>query len=289
MSHALPVYGINDFKPEAEQVPDFYISRFSMHMQKHDFITRPHRHDFYVVLYFSAGSGEHIIDFIKYEVKPGQLFFLAPGQVHSWSLSKDVEGDILFFSREFYESYFNDKKISRFPLFKSGAQVLTTTNHLEILWTLDSTIRQLYHEYTSQLTGSRDIIRDYLDILLHRLSHFMPKDAKATSGDAVSWQVQELQRLIEQHYLQHLTPAEYASTLNLNVKYLNELCQRYLGKTTGRLIQERLLLEAQRLLVHQDISITEVADELNFEDNSYFSRFFKKMTGQSPEQWRRTV
>jgi AraC-like DNA-binding protein len=288
MNHALPVYGINDFKPEAEQATDFYISRFSTHMQKHDFITRPHRHDFYLMLYFSAGSGEHIIDFITYEVKPGQLFFLAPGQVHSWSLSNDVEGDILFFSREFYESYFNNKRISNFPLFKSGAQVLTTTNHLEILWTLDSTLRQLYHEYSSHNTGGNDIIRDYLDILLHRLSHFMPQSAKAALGETASWQVQELQRLIDDHYLQHYTPAEYAAMLNLNVKYLNELCQRYLGKTTGRLIQERLLLEAQRLLVHKDITISQVADQLNFEDNSYFSRFFKKMTGQSPEQWRKS-
>jgi AraC-like DNA-binding protein len=288
MHEGLPVYGINDFRPEKETA-EFYISRFSEHMRKHDFITRPHRHDFYIILYFSAGSGEHVIDFVKYEVKPGQIFFLGPGQVHSWSLSRDVEGDILFFSREFFESYFNNKKLSSFSLFKSGAQLISASEHMEILWTLDSTLRQLYHEYASSSPASKNIIRDYLDILLHRLSHYIPSTPEAETVDTGNWQIQQLRQLIDENFLRHYTPADYAQELHLNVKYLNELCQKYLGKTTSRLIQERMLLEAKRLLAHNDLSISQVSAQLNFEDNSYFSRFFKKISGQSPEQWRKTI
>ncbi|RYZ32209.1 MAG: AraC family transcriptional regulator, partial [Sphingobacteriales bacterium] len=71
--------------------------------------------------------------------------------------------------------------------------------------------------------------------------------------------------------------------------HLNALCQDLLGKTAGELIRDRILLEAKRLLVNADISISEIAWQLNFADNSYFSKFFKKQAGTTPEAFRKSI
>lgn len=65
----------------------------------HKHIEKPHRHDFYVTVLFTHGSGVHEIDFQSYDVQPGSLFFLSPGQIHSWELSDDTEGYIFFSHR----------------------------------------------------------------------------------------------------------------------------------------------------------------------------------------------
>lgn len=211
---------------------------------------------------------------------------LGPGQVHSWSLSEDVEGDILFFSRDFFEGYFARKRLSDYPLFGPGHQLLNTLQNLEAVRPIRNIFSEIGKEYQSGHIRSQDLIRDYLDILINRISEYI-QPSVGLAADTGSWQVRALQALIDVHYLQHYTPADYAAALNLSVKYLNELSQRYLGKTTTQLIHERIILEAKRLLAHGQVTVSAVALQLNFEDNSYFSRLFRKVTGMPPEQWRR--
>lgn len=80
----------------------------------HKHIEKPHRHDFYVTVLFTHGSGVHEIDFQSYDVQPGSLFFLSPGQIHSWELSDDTEGYIFFFSQEYYNMHYVNQKLKAF-------------------------------------------------------------------------------------------------------------------------------------------------------------------------------
>jgi AraC-like DNA-binding protein len=98
--------------------------------------------------------------------------------------------------------------------------------------------------------------------------------------------LQQLENLIEIHFKAHLPVTFYAGKLNVTSRQLNELCKNSLGKTTNEVIQERLLLEAQRLLVHSELTSSQIAAELGYFDIPYFFRFFKKHTGQTPEQFR---
>jgi AraC-like DNA-binding protein len=77
--------------------------------------------------------------------------------------------------------------------------------------------------------------------------------------------------------------------MNLSPKHLNEICRVGLNKTVGDLIQQRVLLESKRLLAYTSKNISEIAEELNFSDKSYFIRFFKKYTSLPPEQFRKVV
>ena len=90
-----PVYNISQFKDE-DSNKHLYCNRFDKHLQTHPFIEKPHRHDFHLVVIFTKGHGTHVIDFNTFEIKPGSVFVLQPGQMHHWILSKDIDGYILF-------------------------------------------------------------------------------------------------------------------------------------------------------------------------------------------------
>ena len=99
--------------------------------------------------------------------------------------------------------------------------------------------------------------------------------------------LRNFRKLIDQHYLSIRLPKEYADLLYVTPNHLNALCHDLLGKTAGELIRDRILLEAKRLLTNANMTIAEISYTLNFQDNSYFNRFFKKYAGVTPDEFRK--
>jgi AraC-like DNA-binding protein len=95
--------------------------------------------------------------------------------------------------------------------------------------------------------------------------------------------------LLEQHFRSESHPAVYARMLRSTERALNEATRRALGATPNRLIRDRVLLEAKRLLLHSSMAVAQVADQLGFDDPAYFSRCFKKHTGRSPVDYRHAL
>src|ERR1043165_5896003 len=112
-----PVYRLEDFSTQKEV--SYYVNRLPLHLKEHRFVNAPHRHDFYLVVYFTKGRGTHDIDFIRYKVVPNTLFLMQPGQMHSWDLSADADGYVFFHSRSFYEETYHGPRIREFPFFRS--------------------------------------------------------------------------------------------------------------------------------------------------------------------------
>ena len=77
----------------------------------------PHKHDFYMSLLFTAGSGTHIIEFVRYKIEPGVVFMLGPGKVHTVEMSDDIDGIIIFHTREFFDLNFTSEKVDQYPFF----------------------------------------------------------------------------------------------------------------------------------------------------------------------------
>ena len=280
----LPIYKIEDYKTRKRSSRFFYLSGLAEHLQEHKFIQRPHKHDFYIVMLVTQGTGSHTIDFRDYPVQAGIVFFLTPGQVHSWQLSDDADGFILFFTQEYY---LEQKKLYQYPYFAT----LSDNTPLPVPEAeQEQLLHVIYHmqqEYQQQLVMKDDVLRDYLDILLVKLLRVHNAQGHTTApSPAALPELLQLQRLIDLHYKEHQPVSFYADKLNTSSKHLNEVCKKSLGKTTTQLIQERLVLEAKRLLTHSALSIKQVAAETGFFEISYFFRFFKKHTGQTPEQFR---
>ena len=91
--------------------------------------------------------------------------------------------------------------------------------------------------------------------------------------------------LVEKHFKEIKFPSVYAGMMNITERHLNRICKTCLDKTSSDLIFDRTILEAKRLLMRNGISISEVAEQLGYLDNSYFSRLFKKRTGSTPKKF----
>jgi AraC family transcriptional regulator, transcriptional activator of pobA len=262
---------------------------FREHTAQYKFIQTPHRHDFYLLIIFTSGQGTHTIDFVDYPIQPGSVFFMSPAQVHTWTYSEDTDGYLLFFNPDFYLVDFSARTLFDLPLFHSLA-----TPPVEYLSAPEASgVEELFVRVYQELMGSsyrrEDIIRSYLNIILIRLSGFrLASQPPQLSAHAQS-QIRQLELLVETHYLEHRTVRDYAGLMALSEKQLYTVCQTALGKPLQKIIQDRLLLEAKRLLIHTELSVAQVADRLNFVDHSYFNRFFRKATGLTPEQFRHSV
>jgi len=283
----LPIFRIQDFDAQTRREQYFYLNYFANHLREHQFIQKPHKHNFYIVLLLTSGYGTHTIDFKTYTVQPRTVYFLSPGQVHSWQLTTDADGYILFFTSKFYLWGHPQNKLYDFPYFNAllHRPLLQVTEAEEVQ--LTEIIRSIAREHVGRQPSKEDIIRDYLDILLillTRMYQAQNPEEQVSSGELL--QLQNLENLIDRHYKAHQPVSFYADQLHVTVKQLNESSKRTIGKTVKELIQHRVVLEAQRLLVHSPLTITQIAAELGYFDNSYFSRFFKKHAGQTPEQFR---
>ena len=100
------------------------------------------------------------------------------------------------------------------------------------------------------------------------------------------WLVKKFKQLIEEHYKENLSVKDFAGKLSITPSHLNETVKHIIGRTASDLIDEKMIIEIKKLLLHTDLTASEIAFALNFSDQSYFSKFFKKHTGLSPGEFR---
>lgn len=279
------ILGIEEFGENGRRLKDFYCSDLKKHLQVHSKrITAPHKHDFFLVVLFTNGSGMHEVDFEKHEVTPGSIFMLSPGQAHYWELSADVEGVILFHTQEFFEVSFQKQAIYEFPFFQSvqnsSAIFLKPEDQTKASYTFNSILK----EFTNQDPLSGLKIASLLNVLYIDLSRVYSQTADETLGNVESNMryVAQLQQLIEVNFKEERSPSWYADQLSITIRHLNRQVNLALGKSTSQLIAERVILEAKRLIVYDPSSLAKISYELGYEDYAYFSRLFKKWTGQTP-------
>jgi len=280
----LPVFKINNFKGDSFSKPDFYIKSFAEHAITHQFIKVPHAHDFFMLLLFTEGSGTHAIENEKFPISRGSVFFMSPSEVHLWEIDKKADGYILFFNSSFYLMDTLSKEYLKLPFFRAKQKVRYVHLNETAIKEVEPVFKLIATEYQSESKMMLRIIRSYLDVLLYKLTEFVEPQASGKEENVSI--IPQLEGLIEEHFREHQPVAFYAEKLNVLPDQLNHLTKKYLNKTVTTLIQERLITEAKRLLVYTSLTSSEIAFQLNFSDNSYFNRFFKKVEKVTPDQFR---
>lgn len=284
----LPIIRIEDFAyGSVIKSTDFHYARLENMMST---LPYPHRHDFFHIVWIERGTGHHIIDSVKYEVRPGTLFFMSPGQIHDFALSDDTEGYTVSFSAEFFVLQLQNKNLlAQIPIFNHDEPV-------QVLYTqgvdtdeLRSVIETIRDEYVNESFRAQDMIRSHLFILLVKASRLTLPLTGAGAGNRDQLLYRRLKALLEENFANVQDPAKYATMLRATERALNEAARRCGGVTTGQLIRERVILEAKRLLAHSGAQVAQVAVQLGFDDPAYFSRCFKKHTGRTPIEFRQTI
>ncbi|GAB4055629.1 AraC family transcriptional regulator [Spirosoma litoris] len=285
MSLAVPVYKLQSF-PRHEPDALFYMTRLEKLVQEFKGIDNPHSHTFYLLMWIVQGSGTHTIDFRTYPIGPSQLYFLTPGQVHSWELSADVQGYNLFFDANFFRARFGNR-LYQYPFFHSHQHqpLLEVTDQQPLFSDL---FRYAYKEYENQQPNRADVFLSFVHILLETANRIYNQQWVGTDTHFYD-RIRDYEELIESQFLTVREVSAYADQMNLTPNYLNHICKKVLGKTASQLLYERIAIEAQRLLTHTTQSVKEIGFQLGFEDPSYFVRFFKKTVGQTPAEFRQLL
>ncbi|WP_162426514.1 AraC family transcriptional regulator [Pontibacter pudoricolor] len=244
----------------------------------------PHRHDAYqLILVQETKGGDNLIDFRRYEMVEGRIFLIGPGQAHQRQ-SRQERGVLVFFSEAFLQTtgITAHEALVLFGAVYQHPYLDLKPEHQEIFLQVTA----LISTELRQPVPSQAILSRYLFILLNYLLRECHVQIAQLSPARHSERLFRLSSLIEEHYKQHKPVSFYAEALGITPKHLNSLCRQYLHTTVADMQNARLLLESKRLLYFSSLSVKEIAYQLGFEDNSYFVRFFRRLTGTTPLQFR---
>lgn len=286
--HPLPVYTIDNLPGVVPQTGDVIVERFAKYLEVHPNLHAAHGHDFYHLVLFTKGGGRHTIDFRHFPACRGALYFMVPGQVHSWAFEGETDGYVVNFREGYFQSLLADANyLDRFPFFSGDITEQVFQLRPDALENTASILERA----AGEAAGDDLLNEDALRLLLLELFILVARETAiagnphSPAGQVVT--LRQFRRLLNAHFRELRLPKEYAALLFVTPNYLNALCRNTLQKTAGELIRERVLLEAKRMLVNQHRDISSIAYDLGFTDNSYFSRFFRKYAGCSPETFRK--
>ena len=233
-----------------------------------------HLHGFYEIIWFQKGSGTHYVDFNQYAIAPGTIIFISPGQIHSFDTKHDQEGYVLKICAELFDDFVSLSCVTVQDKDSAALEMLIGAMQEELKKEDSLGHREALHALVKLFVIM--VRRSYAEI-----NPSTPNPHKVSYKAFLNFR-----KLIEENYCRLHTVKDYASLLNVSSKtltlYVNE-CSKY---SPLELINNRIILEAKRLLRYSVLSVKEIAFRLGFEDPSYFAKFFKRLVKQSPADYR---
>ena len=246
-------------------------------------LDKPNRHTFHELFWVTQGAGQHFIDFVGYDIRPNTLFFVEQGRVHFWDLAKPLQGYVALIKTDFLFSTASVDSVSRFELFRTiGRHPAIYPSPQEVPW-FHAGWERIDHEFNSARFGRVAAINSLLQLIFieaKRLIMTETKDAHpTTASERLTYRYQQLveKKASEQHKVE-----AYADELGVATAYLSQCVKEVMGMTAGEILRRQIVLEAKRLLAYTDGTVAEIARQLNFKNASYFGRFFKRETSQTP-------
>lgn len=278
--HSIPILSVGNILGEET----LGITLFRHSVKGRNEFEQPHKHDFYMVFFVEKGSGVHNVDFTQYTVNDYQVYFIRAGQVHNWSLDVDTSGFQLMLAADVITIFSN---LGSFPFFEQSVPSCLSLdkkkfeefkNHLQEL--------ELVLSDNDVLTKEIVLLRLHLMLKLLQKEYLnqFPEHDSSTKPEKI---IKGFNTLIDDHFNVESSVNFYADKLNITANYLNILSQKYLKMPASDVIKQRTILEAKRLLTSTDLSIKEIGYQLGFNDNTYFSKVFKKYTGKTPGDFKK--
>ena len=274
---SIPVNSFNDKYREG-----IIIARASLNgLPNSKEIEQSHRDEGHLFILQEKGTTYIEIDFQKHKIKAPALIYIHPNQVHRLIKFENAKvGTWMITSENLHQEYIRlleDLTPVKFlSLKKEPLSIISEMLSLCINFS-ERKDEKLYYSILKESCNTLValVISQYLSL---------SKSTDQISRFTVITKAFKLS--LEQNYIEIKSPAEYAKNLNISTAYLNECVKTTTGHPVSYHIQQRVILESQRLLYHSDKSIKEIASELGYDDYSYFTRLFTKVTGMTPLAFR---
>ncbi|QJB57240.1 AraC family transcriptional regulator [Pseudodesulfovibrio sp. zrk46] len=247
----------------------------------------PHLHDFYVVQYVTKGRGLHVIDFQPFDIVPNSLYFVSPQQLHIWRPEGEVDGFVLAFAEEFFKT--TDPpfgSVFELEFFNSVAHSPMLHASDEQARIIHDSLALMQKEFMDKNEGYASVVRAQFHILMVQLQRMFSGHIEEGREAHEPSLVRQFKDMVSRHYASQLSIQDYADKLGVSVSRLNNAIKDAIGQTPGQVVRRELLLAAKRMLAHSDLNVSEICFKLNFEDPSYFGRFFKREAGVTPSVFR---
>lgn len=248
-----------------------------------------HRQQYYEIVWLKNGSGVHVIDTFNYQYSGSILFMLSPGQLHQIHPIEKGDGYVI----KFLPSLFSDNKDLDEYLIKTGLFDNIQSEPLiklssSIHSVLEDVIKKMEAEFNAEEDDKEKIMLAYLKILITHISRLKKINTTKTAAalDVNFSLFQKYKVEVEKNFREIHSVQEFAKRLSTQARTLNSLAKKYTAKTAGNIIADRIVLEAKREIYYNTKTIKEIGYELGFSDPAYFTRFFKKQTGVSPQEFK---
>lgn len=238
-----------------------------------------HRINFFALVWFLEDTKYvHFIDFEPYPVRKNVVYLIAQKQVHSIHSNTLPNARVIVFSEDFFHKIQEVELRQLFLPFENEGFKIPAN----MIAPLEQLFSLVMLEYKGR--GEISLLLKYTTSLLFHLSRF--DKHRLPDAAVVDNRMVRLFQLMEIHFKDNRATSFYANQIGLTPKRVNEILREKADTTISQLLSQLVLIEAKRELFHGDFSVKEIAYALGFTDQSYFARFFKKQTGQTPEQFR---
>jgi len=252
------------------------------------------RNNYYSLIWIQTGTGKIKADFNDYDFVQNTLFAFSPYQPFMFFPAENIRGIAVQFHPDFFCIHKHQAEVAcNGVLFNNVYQPPFITIDEASSGTLNSLLEQMKLEMQNAAMAQYEILVSYLKIFLITTSRIrtaqQPEVSAMIKDIKQPFVLLDLKDAIEKHFKTKHSASDYANVLHISAKALAKLTKMYCNKTLTDLISERIIIEAKRELYLTNKAVKEIAYELGYEDEYYFSRFFKTNTDVSPQLYRETV
>lgn len=239
----------------------------------------PRQRDYHEVIWVQAGSARFIIDGDEYEINASAFFVFPQGRIHQFLPNKTLQGQVLRFTPE----ELDDFPRLMFSKFNRISEVhINAREIVKFEW-----LFQLIQAEFADTPKHTPVLKRLFESVLYKLKHIKTNQMPYTDDQCTNLDIfDRFQLLLDTFILKDRSIAFYADRLNITPRKLSKTTKLVLNRSANKVINERLIIEAKKKLAYSDDSITQIAYDLGFEDNSYFTKFFKGQTNQTPKVFR---
>lgn len=268
---------------ETSDVPDvIHCETIAARSVLHDWALAPHRHArLHQLLLVARGGGEVSLEGQSHRLRPMSLVNVPTGQVHGFAFKPGTDGWVVTFVSEFLDQVLVPSEGLARVLARPG--VLRGTQQMRKLAT------DIFAEFGARHYARAHVLRALSAMLLGLVARALSSEqipaVRAPGADLV----RRFEALLDAHFLEHWPVTRYASALKVTPTHLTRVVRETYGCPATHMIRDRIVREARRHLVYTNLSISQIAYALRYDDPAYFTRTFTQATGQSPRDFRKHI
>ena len=264
------------------------ISIADIFLNHRDNIAFPHRDNFYNIFWYQKGMANHFVDFKPIKVKANSILFVNKHRVQMLDPKGGYDGKFLLFTDSFSEKYPDDIRY-----LKNNILFNDFLDEPVINIKSNSPIASVFADIESELSKPHDAVHyQLLHNLLHNLLLLSERErrkggfSEIKKGEELDYTIL-FKNLLEDKFRELKSVSGYSVLMSVSEKKLNKATAITLGKSPKELIDERVVLEAKRMLVHTSDSIKEIGFDLGFDEPTNFIKYFRKHEGKTPIEFRK--